>query len=108
MTATTWWHLATGQGLKLRQKKGFREEIGLRNHQHHQNGLKNGCDTRVRGQLWAGGCPCPGWLLVKFSPFWGLAQKKDNICISAPSSAVSVPLVEGSSESAGKHSLGKP
>lgn len=26
MTATTWCHLVTGQGLKLRKKKGFREE----------------------------------------------------------------------------------
>lgn len=42
---------------------------------------------------------------MKFSPFWGLAQKKDNICISAPSSAVSEPVVEGSSEPAGKLSF---
>lgn len=33
---------------------------GLKDHQQHPNGLKDGCDTRVRGQLWAGGCPCPG------------------------------------------------
>lgn len=44
---------------------------------------------------------------LEVQPILGLAQEKDSICISAPSSAVSVPVVEGSSEPAGMHSLGK-
>lgn len=88
MTATKWCHLATRQGLKLRKKKGFREENRAEESPTTPKLFEEWMWYQGEGTaLWSDGCPCPGWLLVKFSPFWELAQTKDNICISVPSSA---------------------
>ena len=68
--------VSAAQRLKPRKKKGFGEESGTEVMAMTPKLFEElmrfpELVTWMKGQLWSDGCPCSGWLLVKFSPFWG-------------------------------------